>query len=234
MRVASPRLPSIEALVMCTGFGKRSCHLDLDREIDRAALHRLVSDSDVFVQSYRPGSLAQRGFGPEDLVRERPGIVVVSISAYGDVGPWAGRRGFDSLVQTASGIGHEGMLAAGTDRPHPLPVQALDHATGYMAAAGAMIALLARMTEGGSWHVKVSLARTGRWLDDAGRVDGGLAIESLRTESVSDLLQTTQSPWGKLTTVSQAGRLNGVDLPEPASPVPLGTHPARWADPSGG
>ena len=58
----------------------------------------------MFVQGYRPGALARLGFGPEALARLRPGIVCVSLSAYGPSGPWAGRRGFDSLVQMATGI----------------------------------------------------------------------------------------------------------------------------------
>ena len=105
----------------------------------------------------------------------RPGIVAVSLSAYGHDGPWAGRRGFDSLVQNASGINVAEAEAAGVPAPKELPAQALDHATGYLMAFGAMMALLRKAQEGGSWHVRVSLAQTGHWLTSLGRLDNGFA-----------------------------------------------------------
>lgn len=114
------------------------------------------------MQSYRPDSLACRGFGPTERAALTPGIVVVGLSAYGHTGPWRDRRGFDSLVQFSCGIAAEG----GTDEPRPLPAQALDHGTGWLAAFGA---LRRRAGEGDSWHVRLSLARTAEWLHDLGR-----------------------------------------------------------------
>ena len=104
-----------------------------------------------------------------------PGIVYVSLSAYGHAGPWAERRGFNSLVQTATGFNHAEGQAAGIDGPKELPAQMLDHATGYLMAFGAMMARARQSREGGSWHVRVSLAQTGRWLWNLGRVADGLA-----------------------------------------------------------
>lgn len=130
--ITSPHLPSIPALVMDTGRGKLSAHLDLELAEDRDRLSALLGDADVLLQAYRPGALVDRGFGPETCARIRPGLIYASLSAYGRVGPWAGRRGFDSLVQTASGFNHAEAEAAGSDKPKPLPVQALDHASGYI------------------------------------------------------------------------------------------------------
>ncbi len=114
------------------------------------------------------------GFSPEDAARINPGIVYVTLSAYGHAGPWAERRGFDSLVQTATGFNHAEGQAAGVDGPKELPAQMLDHATGYFMAFGAMMAKARQAREGGSWHVQVSLAQTGRWLWNLGRVADGL------------------------------------------------------------
>src|SRR5262249_60003358 len=111
------------------------------------ALAALRRDADVLVQGYRPGAIAGHGFGPADAARIRPGIVYVSLCAYSHEGPWASRRGFDSLVQTASGFNDAEARTAGAGQPKPLPCQALDHATGYLMAFGAMTALKRRASE---------------------------------------------------------------------------------------
>ena len=221
LRVGAARLPSIPALVIDTGFGKRSTHLDLRSPADAEALAALVGAADVFVQGYRPGAVASLGFGPEELAERRPGIVVVSLSAWGRAGPWAGRRGFDSLVQTASGIVEAGSRAFGVDTPLPLPAQALDHASGYLMAFGAAVALRRRVTMGGSWHVRVSLARTGHWITDLGQVDA-IGRSDPGLDDVTDLLDAMPSTFGRLTFVRPiVGRW---DRP----PVPLGTDPPVW------
>ncbi|MFN4090665.1 MAG: CoA transferase, partial [Alphaproteobacteria bacterium] len=206
MRVAGPHLPFVPTLVMDTGRGKFSAHVDLRGEAGRATLAALARDADIFVQAYRPGAIAARGFGPEQVAALRPGIVYVSLCAYGYAGPWRDRRGFDSLLQSASGIAWEEGRAAGTDGPKHLPCQALDHATGYLAAFGAMVGLLRRMREGGSWHVRVSLARTGRWIEDLGRIDG-MSHPDLKRETIGDLLQVTDTPFGRISHVAPAARL---------------------------
>src|SRR5690606_33643561 len=132
----------------------------------RETLRALVRDADVVVQAYRPGSLAARGFSANDLAEMRPGIVIVELSAYGHTGPWAGRRGFDSLVQMASGIVATETAEDGVAPTRSLPAQALDHGTGYLAAFGALAGLCRRHREGGSWRVQVSLGRTAKWLED--------------------------------------------------------------------
>ena len=148
------------------------------------------------MQGYRPGGLASQGFAPEELARLRPGIICVSLSAYGHAGPWSGKRGFDSLVQTATGFNHAEGQAAGIDKPGPLPCQALDHGSGYLMAFGAMAALSRRMREGGSWHVRVSLAQTAHWLRHLGRLPDGLAVPDTTFEAVKDLLEIAKSGHG--------------------------------------
>src|SRR5262249_21352886 len=153
----------IDWLAKDTGRGKLSAYADLETAAGREALAGLTENADIFIDGFRPGATAARGFGPEEVVRHCPGIVYASLSAYGHVGPWAGRRGFDSLVQTASGFNHAEGAAAGLGGPKELPCQALDHATGYLLAFGAMMARLRQSRDGGSWLVRASLAQTGRW-----------------------------------------------------------------------
>lgn len=210
LRVGADHLPDSELTVIDTGFGKRFCHLDLSTEADRETLRGLVRGCDVFVQGYRPGALARLGFGPAQIVELRPGAVSVSISAYGGVGPWGVRRGFDSLVQMATGVAHEGGKAAGVDEPRPLPAQALDHATGWLAALGTIGALRHRQDDGGSWAVELSLARTAGWLDDLGRIDG-LHARDPSFEDVADLLDTASTPFGKVTHVLPPGSIGGAE-----------------------
>ncbi|TVT06368.1 CoA transferase [Amycolatopsis bartoniae] len=210
LHISAAHQPVLRPLVVDLGMGKRSAHVDLRTAEGRDTLWRLVSEADVFLQSYRPDALARLGFSAERLARARPGIVVAELDAYGWRGPWAGRRGFDSLVQMASGI------AAG-EEPRPLPAQALDHGTGWLTAAAIMTALRRGATEGGSRRVRLSLARTGHWLDSLGREEG--AVDEL---DPSDLLVETDSPWGRITHVLMPGaplgmagsRLPGMDRPD--------------------
>ncbi|OXH90581.1 carnitine dehydratase, partial [Burkholderia multivorans] len=192
------------------------------------ALRALVRDADIFLQAYRPGALAARGFGPEALAASRPGIVCVSVSAYGHAGPWAARRGFDSLVQSASGIAWREQQAAHADAPRHLPCQALDHATGYLAAFGAMIALIRRAREGGSWHVRVSLAQTGHWLQSFGTVPDGMQARDLVLDDVRDRIDRIASAFGTIDTVRPAERLSATPPSFGRPPVPLGSDDACW------
>ncbi|HEY1393273.1 MAG TPA: CoA transferase [Methylibium sp.] len=227
--VTSPRLPSVPTLVIDTGRGKRTTQLDLTEADDRAALAALAGEADVFVQGYRPGGLSEQGFGPEDLARLRPGIVYVSLSAYGHAGPWATRRGYDSLVQTASGFNAAEAEAAGSSEPKVLPMQALDHASGYLLALGAQIGLLRRATQGGSWHVRVALARTGLWLRSLGRLPQGLAAHDPGFEGSQDWLETSDSGFGRMTAVRHAGILSATPPAWTAPAMPLGSHAPRWS-----
>ncbi|MFM0072645.1 CoA transferase [Paraburkholderia sediminicola] len=229
LMVNGPHLPNIAPLVIDNGRGKRSAVIDLRDATGRETLIGLVSDADVFLQAYRPGALTARGFGPEELAQVRPGIVYVSVCAYGHTGPWAGRRGFDSLVQSASGIAFTEREAAGWDEPKHLPCQALDHATGYLAAFGAMAALARRATEGGSWHVRVSLAQTGRWLQSFGLLPDGWKAPDVSIDDVRDCLGTVQSEFGRVLGVLPAERLEETPARFDLPPARIGAHEAKWA-----
>jgi crotonobetainyl-CoA:carnitine CoA-transferase CaiB-like acyl-CoA transferase len=200
LHIGAAHLPRVEALVRDTGQGKRSAFVALDTEGGRARLKKLIARADVLVQSFRPGALERIGLGPAELAELRPGLVIADLSAYGWEGPWARRRGFDSLVQMSNGI------AFSPEGPSPLPVQALDHATGWLAAAAVMTALRRQVTDGGTWRARLSLAGTGRWLDSLGRKDSAAA-----SVDFSDLLEEADSGYGRLTRVRMAGGLPGAE-----------------------
>jgi crotonobetainyl-CoA:carnitine CoA-transferase CaiB-like acyl-CoA transferase len=227
LRVTAPGWPSMERLVQDMGRGKLSTYLDLHKDADAERLRALAREADVFSQGYRPGTFAAHGFAPQDLARLRPGIIYVSLSAFGHEGPWRDRRGFDSIVQTVSGIAAEGGRVRGLDEPRPLPCQALDHASGYLLAFGAMVALARRATQGGSWLVRLSLAQTGRWLDRLGRVNG-LALDDLRADAVADLMEETDTPWGRMKAVAPVAQLSETPGRFARPSTPLGAHPPEW------
>ena len=230
LHTTAPHLPGILPLIMDTGRGKRCAALDLDQQAGRETLAALAAGADLFLQGYRPGGLAERGFGPAALAALRPGIVCASLSAYGHTGPWAGRRGFDSLTQTASGFNLAEATAAGQDTPRALPAQVLDHTAGYLLALGMLAALRRRATEGGSWHVRVSLARTGLWLRSLGRVAQGLAAPDPTLESVASCLEDAPSGFGQLRAVRHAAALSGVAAGWRLPAMPLGSHAPAWID----
>ena len=206
LRITAPHLPFVETLVMDNGRGKLSAHVDLRTRRGADTLRGLVRSAHLFVQGYRPRSIAKLGFGAEEVAAMRPGIVYVSLSAYGYRGPWRERRGYDSIVQTASGIGFEEGRAAGSEGPRLLPCRALDHASGFLMALGAIAGLVRRATEGGSWHVRVSLAQTGRWIESLGRTGHGLDLPAPTVPE--SCLETTDSGFGRLTAVSHAAQMS--------------------------
>ena len=224
MRIGGPHLPTIPPLVIDTGHGKRSAALDLRTADDLAQLHRLIQQSDIFLQSYRPGALAGRGLSPEALAQRRPGLIYVTLSAYSHHGPWQGRRGFDSLVQSVSGIVDE--ESAGGPPQH-LPAQALDYLSGYLLAFGAMVALARRARSGGSYLVRVSLAQTGHWLHHLGRITGDWhdqVLPDMSFDSVQDLLGTSETPFGTLRYLAPVVQLSETPARWDHPAVPLGWH----------
>ena len=160
--------------------------------------------------------------------RAQLGEELVAVGNHARQGPWGGRRGFDSLVQTATGICDEGRRAAGADRPVPLPCQALDHATGYLAAFGALAALQRRCTEGGSWRARVALARTGCWLDGLGRLEAGVSIPDPAAAEVAPYLVDLAAASGAVTLVQPPGSIGGEPLTWPSPPHALGSDAASW------
>ncbi|HEU4437901.1 MAG TPA: CoA transferase [Methylomirabilota bacterium] len=223
LKITAAHLPNLGYQEFDTGHGKLSAYLDLREPKDVETLRGLVREGDVFSQGYRPGALDARGFSPEALAGLRPGIVVVSLCAFGHVGPWAGRRGFDTVVQTVSGITHrQGQLFPGPEPgPQFYPVSAIDYVTGYLMAFGAMVALARRAREGGSWLVRISLAQTGRWLVGRGEVP------EFRLAGVPREFTAEEIDRWSTTTVTPAGSLRHL-----APVVQLSATPARWARPS--
>ena len=220
-RISAAHLPTILTADIDTGFGKQWQMLNLAKANERAAFLALVKQADVVVQGFRPGAFEALGVGPADLFAKNPGLVVVTLSAWSQLGPWAGWRGFDSLVQTATGIAHEGAHARAQMAPHPLPAQALDHATGYLMAAAAIYALTQQQSQGGGYHIQASLAQTGRWLWQQPRIP--ITAPDLSIDDMYDLRLYTASPYGLVHHLGPVGSIDGVqlqwDCPPPRKPV---------------
>src|SRR5438309_7447020 len=172
LKITAAHLPNLGYQEFDTGHGKLSAQLDLRDPQQLATLKDLARETDVFIQGYRPGTLSNRGLSPEELAKARPGLIYVSLCAFSHVGPWASRRGFDTVVQNVSGITwRQGELFPGKEPgPQFYPVSAIDYLTGYLMAFGALVALARRAREGGSWLVRCSLAQAGRWLVGRGEV----------------------------------------------------------------
>jgi hypothetical protein len=226
--ISGPDLPAIPWLTIDTGRGKLSSFVELKSEQGRDVFRGLLAQADIVSQGYRPKSIAALGFSPEEAARINPGIVYVSMSAYGHAGPWAERRGFDSLVQTSTGFNHAEGQAAGVEGPKELPAQMLDHATGYLMAFGAVMAKARQSREGGSWHVRVSLAQTGRWLWNLGRVADGFKTEDLKGEVVTPFIEEIPSGFGPLRSVKHAAVLSKTPAFWARPAMPLGSHPPQW------
>ncbi|KAG1777216.1 CoA-transferase family III [Suillus placidus] len=183
--ITSPKLPDLPVFDIDTSRGKRTTQLDLTQVTQNDCLKELVKDADVFLQAYRPSGLQEKGFGPQELAKVRPGIVCANLTAYGWEGPWKHRRGFDSLVQTATGFNwaeaeafakFNGQPVMDKPEPRALPVQALDHVAGYFLAFGIQAAIAKTITEGGSWEVRVSLAAVAQWLRSLGQLPPDIAF----------------------------------------------------------
>ncbi len=192
IHVASPTLPTLERFEMDTGHGKRQIYIDLNDEAQAETLRGLVREADVFSQGFRMGALARRGLSPEQLAKLRPGIVYVSENCYGNGGPWGERPGWEQLAQTVTGVA----AVQGGDVPHLTPAAQNDYTTGYFAAMGAMEALYRRATEGGSWHVRVSLSQTSMWYHRLGHDLDRAASTGLGDTTA--MLEHRETPYGPM------------------------------------
>lgn len=226
LRVGAERLPSIEPFVVDTGHGKRNAFVDLAHPEGRATFRRLVTDADVVTQGYRPGALDRYGATADDLIALRPGLVVVQLSCYGSTGPWGGRPGWEQLAQSASGMAWvEGEMDAG-GAPRLTPAAATDYTTGYLAAAGALVALGRRAVEGGSWLVRASLVQTAGWLlGGAPRPHPSAAVG---LGDVAALQTATETAWGRLTHLQPALELAAAPCRWDRAPQRLGVSPPSW------
>jgi crotonobetainyl-CoA:carnitine CoA-transferase CaiB-like acyl-CoA transferase len=234
LKITAAHLPNIGYQEYDTGHGKLSAQLDLRQPKDLETLKGLVRETDVFSQGYRPGTLGNRGLSPEELSKLRPGLVYVSLCAFSHVGPWASRRGFDTVVQTVSGITtRQAELFPGAEEGQPqfYPVSAIDYLTGYLMAFGAAVALARRVREGGSWLVRISLAQTGRWLVDRGQLPEAELKDVPKEFTATELTRwstTSETPAGRLRHLAPVLRLSETP-PHWARPsVPLGYHEPVW------
>jgi len=233
LKITAAHLPNLGYQEYDTGHGKLSAYLDLREPKDVETLRALVREADVFSQGYRPGTLAARGFSPETLAGLRPGIVVVSLCAFGHVGPWASRRGFDTVVQTVSGITRrQGHLFPGAEPgPQFYPASAIDYITGYLMAFGALAALARRAREGGSWLVRISLAQTGRFIVGRGEVpESRLANvpKEFSPEEIARWSTTSDTPAGRLRHLAPVVQLSETPARWARPSVPLGHHEPAW------
>ena len=228
LKISAGHLPDSGLVDLDTGMGKLSAFLNLQNKNEIEKLKDLVRDADIFSQSYRPGALAARGFSPEALAKLRPGIVCVSLSAWGGSGPWRQRRGFDTIVQCASGMAQR---MAKDGKPRYLPVSAIDYTTGYLMAFGAAVALARRALEGGSWLVSVSLARVGKFIVDQGLVPESAwrgAPEDLPDAELARLTGEMDAPAGRIRYLKPVLGLPETPPHWSRPPVELGAHPAEW------
>jgi crotonobetainyl-CoA:carnitine CoA-transferase CaiB-like acyl-CoA transferase len=233
MKITASHLPNLGYQEWDTGHGKLSAQLDLREPAALETLRGLIGQADVFSQGYRPGSLGARGLSPEELAELRPGLVYVSLSAFGHEGPWASRRGFDTVVQTVSGItARQGELFPDKEAgPQFYPLSAIDYCAGYLMAMGAMVALERRAREGGSWLVRTSLAQVGKWLVDLGEVPEA-ALKGIPAEFAPDEIErwsmVTETPSGPLKHLRPTVRLSETPAHWARPSVPLGYHRPVW------
>ncbi|MBR2814041.1 MAG: CoA transferase [Reyranella sp.] len=225
LHVAAPHLPYQSELLMDTGHGKRCAWIDLTTPAGVETMKVLLKEADIFTQGYRPGTLAGRGFSPEAVAALRPGIVCVSLCAYGHEGPWASRRGFDSIVQNVTGLA---ATQSSLDKPRNMPVQALDYIAGYLGALGAMVALARRVEQGGSWLVRVSLVQVAHWLASLGTVDATKGVAELPENELLPLLTESPGPFGRLRHLKPVVQLGTTPAYFAKPAEPLGSSPARW------
>ncbi len=208
-------------------LGKRCARLDLRAAEDRERFTALLRGADILIHGYRPEALARLGFDAAIRRELSPGLIDVTLDAYGWTGRWRGRRGFDSLVQMSAGIAATGMARAGGDKPVPLPVQALDHATGYLMAAAALRSLTHRLRTGRGWEIRASLARTAALL--AG-VPAGDRLTPLAPATAADLSEIPESTaWGPARRLRAPLMIAGAPLGTERGASALGSAPAEWS-----
>ncbi len=207
-------------------LGKRCAGLNLKDLSDRKIFEQLLNSADILLHGYRPDALADLGYGDEALRTINPALIDVSLNAYGWAGDWRKRRGFDSLVQMSCGIAHHGMTQSGSERPRPLPVQALDHATGYLLAAAAVSALSQRR-QGEIRSAKLSLARVAHLLCTTRSVAHGPDFAPATEDELDPKIEA--SDWGPVKRVRWPLQIDGVDFDWQHPATQLRTAEPVWA-----
>lgn len=209
-------------------LGKRCTRLNLKTSTGRARFESLLRETDVLVHGYRPTALAALGFDEETRRKIAPGLIDVALDAYGWSGPWSDRRGFDSLVQMSTGIAAAGLAWRSADRPVPLPVQALDHSTGYLMAAAVARGLAQRQLTGCGYRSRLSLARTAQALVGWGRHVRHVSIDQEHEDDVDQVIENTT--WGPARRLKSPFSISGSPLHWTGPATALGTASAQWND----
>ena len=230
IRISSPDLPSLEPLVIDTGFGKRAAFADLKTDTGRAALRRLIAGADILIDGFRPGALASAGFSVDEMMQANPSLTVIDLSAFSDVGPWAGRRGYDSYVQAAIGLTSPKVKG---DPPDRLSTQPLDYLAGALCAFGGVLSLLSRGAAGPK-HVEMSLARTGMWVwemadalpPEPAPADANLSFGAL---SAAGLIRQMDSDFGVVHALAAPYGFDGRVMEWSGPPKRLGSSAPEWA-----
>ena len=224
LMVTADHLPQVPEHVMDTNHGKRSCFLNLTKTDDVVTIKKLVRSADVFSQGYRPGIMDKLGMSPELLAKERPGIICLSVSCYGYGGPLTNRGGWEQIAQCTTGI----CLDNGDERPKLLPASACDYTTGYNGAYGVLLALARRAREGGSYHVRVSLCRSGMYIYKQGHVQYPKPDMALSAADLAPIMAETKTGHGTLRHLAPVLSLSETkpywDKPSPA----LGSSRPEW------
>jgi crotonobetainyl-CoA:carnitine CoA-transferase CaiB-like acyl-CoA transferase len=232
LRVRPPAHPVIPSFVIDTGHGKLSTLLDLKHAADADRLWELCRETDVFAESYRPGALAELGFSPDGLAEWRPGIIYLSVSCYGEAGPWGTRRGWEQLAQSVTGMAvaeGDGQVGA----PRLSPVYPNDYITGYLGAFGVAAALLMRAAQGGSYHVQVSLSQTAMWIQSLGQVPTVPQTPLVPPETAQAMAIERDTPYGRLRYLGPVARFSETTAYWERPTVPMAADEAAWpAEPS--
>jgi len=228
LHVSSIHQDDVLSVVLDTGLGKRAAFADLENPRDCERVRQLAEQGDVLVTSFRPGALDRRGLSPRDLARVRPGFIYLSVSCFGDGGPWAGRRGWDNNAQASAGIyATQGSL----ESPEVVPTGYLaDYLAAYLGAAGVLAALIRRAREGGSYHVKVSLTRSAMWVLELGLLEDRAAAMTLQMPlpRESDLSRMNDTPYGEVEFEAPVTQYSETKAYWDKPAVPLGANQLEW------
>lgn len=234
LSITSPNLPDLPTMDRDLGRGKRTVHIDINNSDEKRRLRSLLRDADVFIQGFRPGSLSSKGLTTKDVASDSVnGIVVANMSAYGPDGPWNFQRGFDSLLQTCSGMNVSEACHFGHGEPAwPTPCQALDHAGGYFLTASIMVALYKQMIDGGSYEVDVSLAGVIKYLRSLRQYPGDSGFQCVDYQSQAEVpdefMENRESGFGLLMAVKHSASVEGVAVGWDIMPKPLGSDELKW------
>ena len=219
LHVRGPDVPFVPAFVIDTGHGKRQAFADLTDPTERDRVREVALTADVVVQGWRPGVVGRFGLDEDALRGDGFAGVYGSVCAYGHVGPWAARAGWEQLAQSASGLCTD---PTGDEKPGMLPCAATDYTTGFVLATGIMDALGASLVDGRARSVEASLCQTAAWILRVGRLGLG-APAGVRPD-----LLTSRTGFGTVEHLGPCLEVEGVDVGWTRPTTPLGAGALTW------